>query len=1175
MSSPSSTQDPDEKILAEFIAELERRGSAALGEYALRHPHLAERMRGLVGMQDVIEDARQDLDESVPERLGDFRIVRQIARGGMGEIYEAVQEHLGRRVAVKVIRRGRASEQARERFEREQKVLARLHQTHIIPIHMAGEEGRLQYFVMPYVEGAALHHVVQAARQFEPTRAGGSTPTLAEIAGQLAGQRKDTAQGAQASTGSFQVEPPAGTQEAVVPPAAARPLRLTRAYFRSVAEVMADAAEAVAHVHGVGILHRDLKPSNIMVTAEGKCWIVDFGLAIDQKDTDQPGTTAELPGPGLLTAPGAVPGTPEYLAPERLEGKADVRSDVWGLGATLYELLTLRHAFRAPGVEELCAKIRDQEPTRPKELIPDVPRDLEAICRKALRKEPAQRYPTAAAFAEDLRRWLRYEPTTARPARTPRRVWLWARRNPGWAAATALTVVLLLTVVGLILGLETSRRTAAEERLRESRRQTMLKDLYQGRTGPHTLGWRDRACKLVGEIAEVRKDGVVQGEAAALLAGLDAELEKEFRSDASSVVFDQKGKRLLIGGFTDFKGKAVEPARVWAGGIAAPRQSTRLGSGPVAFRAADGAPIQLVPEPDNWSALTLWDVDRQQALGTFKLGEKPLVPEGDLRDRLALALSADGSLVAASTTLADGTVTLRVWEVRSGKTVRTIEKVCTAVAFSPDNALLAGGDEGGTVTVWSLVKPDAEPVTLAVGRTAIRCLAFTEDRLRTTAPGPRARSWLLAAGEVGGNVTIWELPSRRLKARCRGSKVTVHALAFSPDGTLLASAGRYHPRLWDVATGQLLLDLDRRNWMTGVAFSPDGERLAVSYASVFDEPGGVDVWRLQNGRGVRTFRGLDNPIATFTVSRDERFLAAMTHTWQVGIWGLDDGQLLHVLNVPPGMYPDHAGMAFSPDGNRFAFSTHTRATLWDVEAGSVIDSWALPPAFNDRMAFDRTGRRLLLVRLETEGGAPPAGNVPFDKFPRVVRAYDLLNGKRTKSPVAEIKDFKVHAYVRMVAPDASLFVVDGLTDAADRRKRNIGIYDGQTGNKLYSQEVRVARTQDEVGGGMDPTGQYVSLGLPGTSLLWYVEARKVVRTHTMSNTLSAHAKFWTSYPNVSIYDEEHKPPLVTLDIDDVVSGGVIFTPRTDRLVLGNRDGTITVHDLEEIQRRLAAVGLGW
>src|SRR5262249_3940568 len=156
--------------------------------------------------------------------------------------------------------------------------------------------------------------------------------------------------------------------------------------------------------------------------------------------------------------------------------------------------------------------------------------------------------------------------------------------------------------------------------------------------------------------------------------------------------------------------------------------------------------------PDNWFTLTLWNIDKQQSLGTFKLAERPPLPEWDLRDRLALALSADGSLVAASTRLADGKATLQLWEVGTGKRGRTSEKVCTALAFSPNQALLAGGDENGTVTVWSLLKPDTKPVILPVGRTAIRCLAFTEDRRRRSLPGPQERQWLLAVGEAGSDV---------------------------------------------------------------------------------------------------------------------------------------------------------------------------------------------------------------------------------------------------------------------------------------------------------------------------------------------------------------------------------------------------------------------------------------
>src|SRR5439155_2919578 len=161
---------------------LETRGSEAIDDYVVRYPELAGRIHALMEARKAVQQARPETDPAIPERLGEFRIVREISHGGMGRIYEAVQDRLNRRVAIKVIRHGRILPEARDRFLREQEVLARLHQTNIVAIHTAGEEGQLQYFAMPYIEGAALHHVVQTVLQLETAQPGSKTPSLARLA---------------------------------------------------------------------------------------------------------------------------------------------------------------------------------------------------------------------------------------------------------------------------------------------------------------------------------------------------------------------------------------------------------------------------------------------------------------------------------------------------------------------------------------------------------------------------------------------------------------------------------------------------------------------------------------------------------------------------------------------------------------------------------------------------------------------------------------------------------------------------------------------------------------------------------------------------------------------------------------------------------------------------------
>ena len=353
-------------------------------------------------------------EEPAPRRLGDFRIVRQIAHGGMGTIYEAIQEPLGRRVAVKTVlgHNMHLASAARERFLREQKVLAQLHHTHIVPIHAAGSEGPLQYFAMSYIDGAALHHVVRTARRHELSSHGSHahtpTPTLAELAAEaksstLSGESPDrngtSGNGQHPAAESTTAKLPLVEPPCLEPPAedVAAPthsengngkLVLSPEYFRSVARVMLDAAEAVHHAHEAGIIHRDLKPSNLMVDTAEHCWVLDFGLAGylraegREETTTAVATESDLGPEPQQPLVSAVLGTPHYMAPEQFQRKADARTDVWGLGVTLYELLTLSRAFHSR------EQIESADPPRPSKLVHGVPPDLEAICWKALRKRP-------------------------------------------------------------------------------------------------------------------------------------------------------------------------------------------------------------------------------------------------------------------------------------------------------------------------------------------------------------------------------------------------------------------------------------------------------------------------------------------------------------------------------------------------------------------------------------------------------------------------------------------------------------------------------------------------------------------------------------------------------------------------------------------------------------------
>jgi serine/threonine protein kinase len=396
------TEDPIDAIAEAFLERFRRGERPPIEEFTQANPQFADRIRDLFPALvdlEVLGSGLGPVRRSVaPTRLGEYRIVREIGRGGMGVVYEAYQESLGRHVAVKVLDPDAvATAQRVERFRRESRIAARLHHEHIVPVYGVGADAGRLYFAMQHIAGQGLDAVL---RELRSHRAGSSTTDLSKPA-----------------SGWFTSIP--------------------AEYYRNVARIGAAIADALAHAHSQGVLHRDIKPSNLMLDARGHIWVTDFGLARAEEADD-------------LTNPGDVLGTPRYMAPERFRGPADSRSDVYSLGATLYELITLEPVFAETDRPRLMEAVRVGQIVPPRERAPQVPRDLDTIVMKSLAPDPAGRYPSAEAMAADLKRFVAGEPVTARPPGVLERVSRWARRNPASAALLFLSFASLTVIAGVI-----------------------------------------------------------------------------------------------------------------------------------------------------------------------------------------------------------------------------------------------------------------------------------------------------------------------------------------------------------------------------------------------------------------------------------------------------------------------------------------------------------------------------------------------------------------------------------------------------------------------------------------------------------------------------------------------------------------------------------------------------
>jgi serine/threonine protein kinase/tetratricopeptide (TPR) repeat protein len=445
--------------LAAYLAELEAGRRPSREKWLEQHPEIAETLGDWFDIVEFVHSAAESgyssrspvpSEDSLPPEtaLGEYRLVREIARGGMAIVYEAEQVSLGRRVALKVLAGTAALDSLKlQRFRVETQAVAQLNHPHIVPIFAVGSERGSHFYAMQYIEGPTLAELIRQQR------AAGSSP-LAEPHGEPSPSRKRPKRPEQ-SPGSSDLmvngfgEGAHDVSPSTVTPSGTSSVRGCRA-FRAIAKLAIQAADALAHAHAMGILHRDIKPSNLLIDFRGNLWVTDFGLARFQ---DEPG----------VTRTGDLLGTLRYMAPELVLGHRivhDPRSDIYSLGATLYELLTLKPVFDGRDRQELLRQIAQDEPVAPSKLDPAVPRDLETIVLKAMDKDPERRYPTAQQLADDLGRFLEDKPVLARRPTTADRVAKWARRHRAVLGATAAVAFLALGIAAPLLWWE--QRTTAQ-----------------------------------------------------------------------------------------------------------------------------------------------------------------------------------------------------------------------------------------------------------------------------------------------------------------------------------------------------------------------------------------------------------------------------------------------------------------------------------------------------------------------------------------------------------------------------------------------------------------------------------------------------------------------------------------------------------------------------------------
>ncbi|MFO1500395.1 MAG: serine/threonine-protein kinase [Verrucomicrobiota bacterium] len=864
--------------------------------------------------------------------FGDYQLLDEIGRGGMGVVFRARQVSLNRIVAVKMLKFGAFTrEEYVARFRKEAEAAATLRHPNIVAIHDSGECAGEHYYSMEFIEGKSLADW-SGGQPLEPRRAAG---------------------------------------------------------------LMCPIASAVQHAHSRGILHRDLKPSNILLDQEDQPHVSDFGLARRMDENSS------------LTMSGQAFGSPNYMAPEQAageRGRVSVRSDLWSLGAVLYYLLTARPPFAGPTIAETIRALHDDEPARPRLLNSSIPTDLETICLKCLEKEPGKRYCSAQDFAEDLGRFLRHEPISARPIARVERAWRWCRRKPALAGALGTAGVLLLS---LLIGSPIAVYRVSHERSRAekgefaARQKAYASDMNRAQQAIQADEF-DLALRLLDahrptgkplrgsqrEKTPIDKSVIPQPQPATDLRGWEwrylwrqCQGEQRFILDAHTKGLTAVG--LLRADQTAFSAGRDRSVRLWD--LKSRRQVGLLPHADEVIGAAaspDGRWLAIATEKEAESRpILLWDLAAQKVAAEFNT---VTAKSTNFWLRTGSIVFSPDSKWLAFATMWGG---VRIWDVNARVEIANLPATNSfnnllGLAFSPDSHTLAYNEnDDGTIVLWDI---NARSTRRLTGRqSAITSLTFSPD------------GQLLASASEDGTARLWELAHAKERFGFTNHSGGLSSLSFSPDGRTLASGGEGSGqviRLINVETGQLKAELrGHLKEVSALVLTRDGQTLLSSSGDGTLRAWDPAVPRKQTLSHVFAPNSISVAWANYGpalfLSADGRHLLTVYSNQTFSVWDtlrLAEGER-HSLP-----FTNTAMAAVAPGGRLASFgSRNGEIVLWDVETGNPRPLPQAGMGRIHRLTFSPDGRYLAAAddfKLPTE----MAGS--NDDPRRTVRVWDL-NGR--------------------------------------------------------------------------------------------------------------------------------------------------------------------------------------